>query len=978
MCRLILTAGLYLIVAILASGGDSQQFCIGKTDGDYANPNDVNSFYSCSNGVVYIKYCQPGLIFNESCDCCDWPPTAAPTATDQLVNTTKSAEPSQNVCNGKSDGDYANPNNLNSFYSCSNGVVYIKYCQPGLIFNESCDCCDWPPTAAPTATDQSVNTTKSPEPSQNVCNGKSDGDYANPNDLNSFYSCSNGVVYIKYCQPGLIFNESCDCCDWPPTAAPTATDQFVNTTKSAEPSQNVCNGKSDGDYANPNDLNSFYSCSNGVVYIKYCQPGLIFNESCDCCDWPPTAAPTATDQSVNTTKSPEPSQNVCNGKSDGDYANPNDLNSFYSCSNGVVYIKYCQPGLIFNESCDCCDWPPTAAPTATDQSVNTTKSPEPSQNVCNGKSDGDYANPNDLNSFYSCSNGVVYIKYCQPGLIFNESCDCCDWPPTAAPTATDQSVNTTKSPEPSQNVCNGKSDGDYANPNDLNSFYSCSNGVVYIKYCQPGLIFNESCDCCDWPPTAAPTATDQLVNTTKSAEPSQNVCNGKSDGDYANPNDLNSFYSCSNGVVYIKYCQPGLIFNESCDCCDWPPTAAPTATDQSVNITKSPEPSQNVCNGKSDGDYANPNDLNSFYSCSNGVVYIKYCQPGLIFNESCNCCDSPTTEAPTTTTQRVTKTKSPAPCQHFCSGKRNGYYANPNNLNSFYSCSNGVVCIKYCQPGLIFKESCDCCDWPTTAAPTTTTQRVTKTKSPAPCQHFCSGKRDGYYANPNNLNSFYSCSNGVVCIKYCQPGLIFNESCNCCDWPTTAAPTTTTPRVTTAKSPAPCQHFCSGKRDGYYANPNNLNSFYSCSNGVVCIKYCQPGLIFNESCNSCDWPTTAAPTTTTQRVTKTKSPAPCQHFCSGKRNGNYANPKNPYLYFRCSKGRTYIGNCQPGFIFKESCNCCDWVTAPTTTINTDNRTTTAESKQDSNNTKNNGDYVKVNSVMFMVCHFFIFFFKSLY
>uniref|UniRef100_A0A3Q3NIG8 Acidic mammalian chitinase n=1 Tax=Mastacembelus armatus TaxID=205130 RepID=A0A3Q3NIG8_9TELE len=48
-------------------------------------------------------------------------------------------------CTGKSDGPYINPNNPNSFYNCANGITYIQQCQNGLVFRESCKCCDYAP-----------------------------------------------------------------------------------------------------------------------------------------------------------------------------------------------------------------------------------------------------------------------------------------------------------------------------------------------------------------------------------------------------------------------------------------------------------------------------------------------------------------------------------------------------------------------------------------------------------------------------------------------------------------------------------------------------------------------------------------------------------------------------------------------------------------------------------------------------------------
>ena len=46
-------------------------------------------------------------------------------------------------CDGKRDGDYANPSNCYGFISCSGGIAYDKPCAPGLKFNERIDACDY-------------------------------------------------------------------------------------------------------------------------------------------------------------------------------------------------------------------------------------------------------------------------------------------------------------------------------------------------------------------------------------------------------------------------------------------------------------------------------------------------------------------------------------------------------------------------------------------------------------------------------------------------------------------------------------------------------------------------------------------------------------------------------------------------------------------------------------------------------------------
>uniref|UniRef100_A0A672Y9D7 chitinase n=1 Tax=Sphaeramia orbicularis TaxID=375764 RepID=A0A672Y9D7_9TELE len=62
----------------------------------------------------------------------------------------------------------------------------------------------------------------------------------------------------------------------------------------------------------------------------------------------------------------------------------------------------------------------------------------------------------------------------------------------------------------------------------------------------------------------------------------------------------------------------------------------------------------------------------------------------------------------------------------------------------------------------------------TTPAPTTTRDPVTG---------FCHGRPDGLYANEADRTTFFQCFQGNTVLHRCQPGLVFWDSCKCCNWP---------------------------------------------------------------------------------------------------------------------------------------------------------------------------------------------------
>ncbi|XP_056128867.1 acidic mammalian chitinase-like [Lampris incognitus] len=48
-------------------------FCTGRPDGLYENPADKTTYFHCFKGNTYLQQCQPGLIYWDSCKCCNWP-----------------------------------------------------------------------------------------------------------------------------------------------------------------------------------------------------------------------------------------------------------------------------------------------------------------------------------------------------------------------------------------------------------------------------------------------------------------------------------------------------------------------------------------------------------------------------------------------------------------------------------------------------------------------------------------------------------------------------------------------------------------------------------------------------------------------------------------------------------------------------------------------------------------------------------------
>ncbi|XP_061488235.1 acidic mammalian chitinase-like isoform X1 [Rhineura floridana] len=50
-----------------------ETFCVGKVDGIHADPKDKTKFYMCAGNQTFQMSCATGLVFNDSCKCCDYP-----------------------------------------------------------------------------------------------------------------------------------------------------------------------------------------------------------------------------------------------------------------------------------------------------------------------------------------------------------------------------------------------------------------------------------------------------------------------------------------------------------------------------------------------------------------------------------------------------------------------------------------------------------------------------------------------------------------------------------------------------------------------------------------------------------------------------------------------------------------------------------------------------------------------------------------
>nr|XP_032834890.1 chondroitin proteoglycan 2-like isoform X4 [Petromyzon marinus] len=544
----LLAGSLALSNANGSSSGFNNVFCQSKADGLYADCSDSHSFYHCSNSLTYHKQCPANLVFNPAKNLCDW------SVGDEVAAATTQGHnlPVVNpiFCQSKADGLYADPSDSHSFYHCSNFLTYHKQCPANLVFNPAISVCDWPGAGAGQVAAATTQGHNIPVVNPVFCQSKADGLYADPSDSHSFYHCSNSQTYHKQCPSNLVFNPAISVCDWPGAGAGQVAAATTQSHNLPVVNPIFCQSKADGLYADPSDSHSFYHCSNSQTYHKQCPSNLVFNPAISVCDWPGAGegagqVAAATTQGHNI---PVVNPIFCQSKADGLYADPSDSHSFYHCSNSQTYHKQCPSNLVFNPAISVCDWPGEGAGQVAAATTQGHNIPVVNPVFCQSKADGLYADPSDSHSFYHCSNFLTYHKQCPANLVFNPAISVCDWPV----------VN--------PGFCQIKADGLYADPSDSHSFYHCSNFLTYHKQCPANLVFNPAVSVCDWPENVAQATTQGITVPPFVA----NFCEAKADGMFADSQNSNAFYHCSNHNTYHKLCQQGLVFNQGLGACVWP------------------------------------------------------------------------------------------------------------------------------------------------------------------------------------------------------------------------------------------------------------------------------------------------------------------------------------------------------------------------------------------------------------------------
>ncbi|CAL8105200.1 unnamed protein product [Orchesella dallaii] len=337
-----------------------------STHGIHPHPKFCSKFIQCgAPGTFYLKSCGPGTVFNSKLSICDWPSNVPHcvlstdgtyiTATGQAVGNEllrrrkRSASPvshiiaednvhfplshkslmtrkkrdvesSSSSSKEKCDSEnYITPDPIqcNKYRICSNGRFVSVTCGEGTLFNPLKSVCDFADDVDCKSRRQDFGTY-----------GCETGDAyqaPHPDSCNKFVECENGILAIKTCPPGTLYERDearCEhayrvTCRKPISLEHDVDVNFFRDSESREKSNsseqhhhqhkrsipiywrasrssnfadndNKLNLACEFNYIAPHPTicNRFVECENKRIFIKTCGPGTAYNPILGQCDWP--------------------------------------------------------------------------------------------------------------------------------------------------------------------------------------------------------------------------------------------------------------------------------------------------------------------------------------------------------------------------------------------------------------------------------------------------------------------------------------------------------------------------------------------------------------------------------------------------------------------------------------------------------------------------------------------------------------------
>ncbi|PRD36140.1 UNVERIFIED_CONTAM: hypothetical protein NCL1_09529 [Trichonephila clavipes] len=881
--------------------GSSSGEC--KEAGFFRNSDDCNKFYRCvdynGDGQEFVKYdfsCPEGLVFDEDNSVCNWPDQSAPcegSGSDKEDGNTKSEgnESSTSSTTSQEDNESTTTRRTTQRPQSTTTQRATKRPQstttqrttkrPQSTTTRRTTKRPQSTTSASTSqqTTSSDQSTESPissttsggseEDSTKAEGGKGDkgecteaGFFRNPDDCGKFYRCvdfnGDGQQFVRYdfdCPEGLYFDEVNSVCNWPEQTP--GCESGAGSTKEGGNGGSTTTSQTDSTTQKQTTEQSTTKPTTQSTTLSSTQST--------------TQSPTqSTTQSGERTTSGKESE--CS--EEGFFRCKDDCNKFYRCidetGDGQQFTRYdftCPDGLIFDERNKRCDFPseeltcdteststtsstsstttsatPTTGTESTSVSTTTTSRTTTSKSSTTGSEEsskecteeGYFRDPDDCSKYYRCideGDGTLTREEfsCAEDEVFDEEMRYCNRKDLAPPCGKECTE-----------------EGYFRDPDDCSKYYRCideGDGTLTREEfsCAEDEVFDEEMRYCnrkDLAPPCEEGSTSQTTSTTASGsseesstssttigesvtEGSQNGCTQS--GFFRCEEDCNRFYRCvdedgnGNFKRYNFSCPDGLIFDEKNEKCDWPSDELTCDKESSTSSTGSSEPSSTSSTTSSEtsstsstgssepsstssttssgtsstsssgecteeGFFRNPDDCSKYYRCldeGDGTLTKEdfSCEEDEVFDEEMRYCNrkdlappcdgdsSSTTESSSSSTQQSSSTTEPS--------SESTTESSESTTQSSSTTNQGE------------EQSTD-----------GTTKGETKSGE---CEE------EGFHRHPDDCNKFYRCvdfkGDGQSFTRYdfeCPEGLVFDETNNVCNWPSSAPSCESSDKSTTS------------------------------------------------------------------------------------------------------------------------------------------------------------------------------------
>ncbi|KAF8786925.1 putative endochitinase like protein [Argiope bruennichi] len=1011
--------------------GSSNGEC--KEEGFFRNPDDCNKFYRCvdynGDGKEFVKYdfsCPDGLVFDEENSVCNWPEQAAPcegnsgkegSSTEQDENessttsttgkrdetstasttTRRESSTTRRTTKSPSGRSTRRPQSTKSPSDKTTKRPQVTksttIAQSTTSSEESTDS-STATSRKETTKDETSESTK--QESDGECT--EEGFFRNPDDCGKFYRCvdfdGDGKQFVKYdfdCPDGLYFDEVNSVCNWPEQSPPceTASKGKGETTESSGSTS-----KTDSTTQSETQSTSTMSSTTQSAQSTSTTTTQSTTKSNE---------PTSTSKATSTTSSKE---SECSEP--GFFRCQDDCNKFYRCvDDGQQLVRYdfkCPEGLIFDDKNKRCDFPseelscdieststtPSSTQSTTQAATQTTGKESTSGSTTTSSEsstksskecteEGYFRDPDDCSKYYRCldeGDGTLTREdfSCAEDEVFDEEMRYCnrkDLAPPCEEGATSTGSQSTTLSGTSSKECT--EEGYFRDPDDCSKYYRCldeGDGTLTREdfSCAEDEVFDEEMRYCNRKDLAPPceegttstgsqsttpsgtstTSETSVTSSTSSTTSDESTTEGsrqsgcRKEGFFRCEEDCNKFYRCidedGNGN-YKRYnfsCPEGLIFDEKNERCDWPSEeltcdtettgSSTTSRDSTTSSTSTGTTSSGSTSTSSsdecteEGYFRNPDDCSKYYRCldeGDGTFTREdfSCAEDEVFDDEMNYCNrkdlAPACEETSSTPGSSTST--------IQSGSTN----TDSESSTTEAISSTTSSKTTTQATSSATESSESTTNEENGATRGTTEGSTEknTKS-GECEE------EGFHRHPDDCNKFYRCvdfaGDGQSYTRYdfeCPEGLVFDETNNVCNWPSSVPSCESSEGKSTTSSDMEVTSTTQGDRSTSATDSDTTSTSTTKGSSTT-------GTTSGSTSEETDSSTTSTGTTSSTGSTssdKKSEDAECTE------EGFFRNPDDCTKFYRCvdfaGTGESYTRydfECPDDLVFDDVNNVCNW------------------------------------------------------